>query len=90
MVDLAEKTKPKSSYSFPLNITDEMREFTARRERRAGELGIPLYILGDDTDKDIELQELEDFIMDNFIDFDLDVPDDIKKKYIELKQRQRQ
>ena len=86
MVELIEKEKPKSSYSFSLNVTDDMRQFTERRERRANELGIPLYILGEDPDKDEELQELEDFIMENFIDFDMEVPKNIKEKYLALKQ----
>lgn len=85
MVEIIEKTKPKSLYSFPLNITDEMRQFTKRRERRAGELGIALYILGERPEKDTELQQLEDYIMENFIDLDLDVPEDIKNKYLSLK-----
>ena len=85
MVEIIEKTKPKSSYSFPFNITDEMRQFTKRREQRAGELGIALYILGEPPEKDIELQQLEDYIMENYIDMDLDVPEDIKQKYLSLK-----
>ncbi|MCR5388682.1 MAG: hypothetical protein K6E56_05480 [Lachnospiraceae bacterium] len=86
MVELMDKPKPKSSYSFPLNITDERRQFTERREKRADELGIPLYVLGTDEDKNKELQDLEDYIMENFIDLDLDVPEKIKDKYLLLKQ----
>ena len=85
MVELKDIPKPKSSYSFPLNITDERRQFTERRERRAKELGIPLYVLGADPEPNDELQKLEDYIMDNFIDFDLDVPEDLKKKYLAMK-----
>lgn len=66
-------------------ISDDVREFTERREQRAEELGIALYILGSDPRQDIELQKLEDYIMDNYIDLDLDVPDDIKKRYLALK-----
>ena len=69
-----------------MNITDEIRQFSDRRECRARELGIPLYILGNDPEKDEELQRLEDYIIENFIDLDLDVPDEIKEKYLALKQ----
>ncbi len=86
MVTLIEKDIPQSTYRSPLNITDELREFTARREKRAKELGIALYVLGDDPGED-ELQRLEDYIMENFIDLDLDVPDDIKERYLSLKKR---
>ncbi|MCR5778223.1 MAG: hypothetical protein K6G84_12565 [Lachnospiraceae bacterium] len=85
MVNLVEKPIPKSTYQSPLHITDEIREFSDRRERRAKELGIALYVLGDDPDKDDELQKLEDYIMENFIDLDLDVPEKIKEKYLKLK-----
>lgn len=37
-----------SAYHSPLHITEEIRQNTERRERRAKELGISLYILGDD------------------------------------------
>jgi hypothetical protein len=42
-------------------------------------------VLGADPDRNDELQKLEDYIMENFIDFDLDVPEDIKEKYLEMK-----
>ena len=70
-----------------INITDEHREFTERRERRAKDLGIALYVLGEDTEEDNELVRLEEYIMENFIDLDLDVPEDIKEKYLELKSK---
>ncbi len=63
------------------------RKFTERREHRAKELGIALYILGDDPDKNDELQRLEDYIVENFIDLDLDVPEDIKEKNLALKKQ---
>ena len=85
MVELKDMPTPNSSYTFPLNITEERKQFTKRRKRRAKELGIPLYVLGADPDRKDELQKLEDYIMENFIDFDLDVPEDIKKKYLEMK-----
>ena len=46
-----------------------------------------LYILGADPDKNDELQKLEDYIMENFIDMDLDVPENIKEKYLSLKEK---
>ena len=60
---------------------------TERRERRAKELGISLYVLGEDKEKPDELQKLEDYIMENFIDLDLDVPAEIKEKYLALKKQ---
>ena len=87
MVALVEKPKPRKTYDSPLTITNEHREFTKRRERRAKDLGIALYVLGDDTEDDTELMRLEEYIMENFIDLDLDVPDDIKEKYLELKNK---
>ena len=86
MVTIIEKEKPSTKYNSPLKISEDIREFTDRRERRAEELGITLYILGADPQKDIELQQLEDYIMDNYIDMDLDVPEDIKERYLELKE----
>ena len=87
MVALVEKPKPRNSYKSPLNITDEHRRFTERRERRAKDLGIALYVLGDDSGEEDELRRLEEYIMENFIDLDLDVPDDVKEKYLDLKRR---
>ncbi len=87
MVDLFERTKPNVQYKSPVEISDEIRQFSDRRERRARELGIALYVLDGDFEKDDEIQRLEEYIMDNFIDFDLDVPDDIKSEYLALKQR---
>ena len=87
MVALVEKPKPRNSYKSPLNITDEHRRFTERRERRAKDLGIALYVLGDDSGEEDELRCLEEYIMENFIDLDLDVPDDVKEKYLDLKRK---
>lgn len=81
MITLVDTPKPKNSYNSPLNITDEIRQFTERREQRAKELGIALYILGEEPQKDFDLQRLKDYIIENFIDIDLDVPEDIKEKY---------
>ena len=85
MVNIVEKPKPTSTYKSPLKISDELRQFTERREQRAKELGIESYVLGADTRSDDEFQKLEDYIMENFIDLDLDVPEDIKKKYLDMK-----
>lgn len=81
------KPKPKKPYISPLNITDDIRQMTERRERRAKELGISLYVLGEDKEMPDELQKLEDYIMENFIDLDLDVPNEIKEKYLALKKQ---
>lgn len=85
MVNIVEKSKPTSTYNSPLKISDELRQFTERREQRTKELGIESYVLGADAQSDDEFHKLEDYIMENFIDLDLDVPEDIKKKYLEMK-----
>ena len=82
---LIKKPIPKNPYQSPLKPNDDFRGFTERRERRAGELGISLYVLGNDEDQTDEFQQLEDYIIENFIDFDLDVPESIKQKYLQLK-----
>lgn len=81
------KPNPKKPYSFPLNITEEMRQLSDRRERRADELGIKLYMLDVDNNEMNELKKLEDYIVENFIDMDLDVPEKIKEKYLDLKKK---
>lgn len=90
MIATPTKPNPAKPYISPLHITDEMRQLSARREFRAKELGISLYVLGIDDEKPTELQKLEDYIVDNFIDMDLDVPEDIKAKYLSLKQESQQ
>ena len=79
------KPNPREPYISPLNITNEMKEFAERKEKRAKELGIPLYVLDTEDSINIELQKLEDYIMENFIDLDLDVPPDLKERYLSLK-----
>lgn len=69
-------------YSY--KVSQKNKEEYARRKKRAKELGIHLFILDEDDMPD-ELRELEQFIVDNYINMDLDVPNDVKKKYIELK-----
>ena len=69
-------------------VTDDIKQFTERREKRAKELGIALYVLGADRESVTELQKLEDYIMENFIDLDLDVPEEIKEKYLALKKQE--
>ena len=46
-----------------------------------------MYVLGDDSGEEDELRRLEEYIMENFIDLDLDVPDDVKEKYLDLKRK---
>ena len=83
-----DKPTPKKTYVSPLKITDEIKQFTERREKRARELGIALYVLGAGRESISELQKLEDYIMENFIDLDLDVPEEIKEKYLALKKQE--
>ena len=81
------KPNPDEKYKFSFTISEEERQASARREARAAELGIRLYILEDTNEEKEELRELEDYILDNFIDLDLDVPDGIKEKYLNLKKK---
>lgn len=83
---MMDKPTPKKPYVSPLNITDDIKQFTERRENRAKELGIALYVLGADRESITELQKLEDYIMENFID--LDVPEEIKKQFLALKKQE--
>jgi hypothetical protein len=85
MEENIKKPRAKEPYAFSVNISEEERAATARREARADELGIKLYLLDADDKIDAELQQLEDYILENFIDLDLDVPEDLKEKYIKLK-----
>ena len=57
MVNIVEKSKPTSTYNSPLKISDELRQFTERREQRAKELGIESYVLGADAQSDDELHQ---------------------------------
>lgn len=68
------------SYSFTAADEDRL----LRKLRRSEEIGLKLFVLDDDEVQE-ELQELENYIIDNFIDLDLDIPEEIKRKYIELK-----
>lgn len=71
-------------YSY--NVSPQNKEEYLRRKKRASEIGIHLFIL-DEDDLPTELKELEQYIVDNYINMDLDIPDDIKRKYIELKEK---
>ena len=57
-----------------------------RERARAEELGIELYILDGDSRED-ELGQLEELILENYIELDQDVPEELKKKYLELKEQ---
>lgn len=86
ILSIEKPTKPKryrTSYSY----TQSDLELMNRKRQRANELGILLFSL-DGDDSQSELKELEDYIIDNFIDLDIDVPDDLKKKYLALKKEQ--
>jgi hypothetical protein len=87
-MDVLEIRKPtlKQPYVSTYTYTKDDEDRMQRRRERANELGIKLFVL-DEDDKPKELQELEYFIIDNYIDMDIDVPDDIKKKYLDLKSK---
>ncbi len=70
----------KSSFSYTKDDIDRMN----RRRDRAKELGIRLLVLDGQETSD-KLQELEYKIIDDYIDMDKEVPEDLKKEYLELK-----
>lgn len=70
--------------TFSYSVSDEEYDRTRRRLERADEIGLKLFVL-DNEESSKELQELENFIIDNYIDMDIDIPDDLKKQYVELK-----
>lgn len=86
-MDIMSIKKPtlKKPYKSPYTYTQSDMDFMNRKRMRANELGIMLFVL-DGNDSPSELQELEDYIVDNYIDMDLDVPEDLKSKYLLLKQ----
>jgi hypothetical protein len=87
-MDIQNIKKPSldQSYVPTYTFTKEDEERMHRRRIRANELGIRLFVL-DEEDVPKDLQELEYYIIDNFIDMDIDVPDDIKKRYLDLKSK---
>ena len=72
-------------FNYSYSVSPEDMEKLQRKKKRAEEIGIRLFVLDDDAVPK-ELQELEDYIIDNYLDNDLDIPDELKKKYSELKQ----
>ena len=70
----------KAPFSYTKNDIDRMN----RKRKRAAELGIKLFILDSEESND-RLKELEDLIIDDYIDMDKDVPEELKKEYLELK-----
>lgn len=73
------------SYSFTKNDEERMN----RKLIRAEEIGMTLFVL-DEKKESPELLELENYIIDNYLDLDLDIPEDIKNKYIQLKKQNEQ
>ena len=69
------------SYIIPLENIERQN----RKVARAEELGIKLFVLDGDDDES-ELQRLEDDIVYNYILMDMDVPEELKAKYLKLKE----
>ena len=78
------KLKEDLSYNTSYSVSPENWESFLRQNKRAEELGIDLYVL--DGDDDSEFQRLEDDIVYNYILMDLDVPEELKAKYLKLKE----
>ncbi len=79
------KLKKELSYNTSYSVSPENWESFQRQNKRAEELGIDLYVLDGDDDES-ELQHLEDDIVYNYILMDLDVPEELKAKYLKLKE----
>lgn len=71
---------------YTYSVSNEDMERFKRKKQRAEELGIRLFIL-DEDDIPEELQELEYYIIDNYLDMDKDVPEEIKERYLKLKEQ---
>ena len=72
------------SFTFSYQVTNEDVARTQRKLKRADEIGLTLFILDEDVTSK-ELKELEEYIIDNYIDLDIDVPPELKEKYRRLK-----
>ncbi|MCR4658559.1 MAG: hypothetical protein K5770_20360 [Lachnospiraceae bacterium] len=81
---LVEKPELDKPLIYTYTVSGEDMERFRRKKQRAKELGINLFVL-DEDDIPEELMELEYYIIDNYLDMDLDVPEDIKERYMELK-----
>ena len=77
--DTVNDNKAPFSYTIPLENIERQN----RKVARAEELGIKLFVLDGDDDES-ELQKLEDDIIYNYILMDLDVPEELKAKYLKL------
>ncbi len=87
--DDMESTSIEKPIKYDYSVSDDDMVRFRRKRQRAKELGIELFVLdSEEYPKELkELKELENYIIDNYLELDLDVPDDIKKKYLELKER---
>ena len=70
---------------YQYTVSAEDMERFRRKKQRAKDLGIEMFVL-DEKEMPEELEELENYIIDNFLEMDLEVPDDIKRKYLDMKQ----
>ena len=83
-IQIIETPKLDKPFAYSYKLSDESKEEYARKKKRASEIGLHLFILDEDN-LPTELKELEQNIIDNYINMDLDIPEDIKQRYIELK-----
>ncbi len=82
--NITDVPKVEEPITYSYKVSPQNREEYERRKKRANEIGIHLFVL-DEDDSSNELKELEQYIIDNYINMDRDIPLDIKKKYLELK-----
>ena len=80
------KPKLENPLVYTYSVSKEDMERFKRKKQRAEELGIKLFIL-DEDDIPEDLQELEYYIIDNYLDMDMEVPEELKEKYLKLKEQ---
>ena len=83
---VVEQPKLDKSLTYSYSVPAEAKERFKRKKKRAEEIGIRLFVL-DEPDIPMELQELEDYIIDTYLDMDKDVPNELKAQYCELKKK---
>ena len=78
--------KPKININLSYTVTKSDVAIMKRKIERAKELDIKLFVLDGEIENRNEIKELEDFIVDNYIDNDIDVPEELKQKLFELRE----
>ena len=84
MINFLIDSETKKTFGGSYSIPSDAKERYIRKKKRAAEIGIKLFVL-DEDDAPVELLELENLIVDEYLDEDLDVPEELAQKYKKLK-----